>query len=163
MSIIKKYIWLIIISMLPIVEIRGAIPVAVGFKIPITEAYILCLIANMIPVPFIYIFSRKLLEWGINKKYIKKPFLAILNKGKKAGEKLSSSSGRYGVFVALALFVGIPIPGTGAWTGTLAASILELDFKKSIAAVFIGVLIAGAIIFLGSIGVFGIIGKLFNI
>ena len=127
MSIIKKYIWLIIISMLPIVEIRGAIPVAVGFKIPIIEAYIICLIANMIPVPFIYIFSRKLLEWGINKRYIEKPFSAILNKGKKAGEKLSNSSGKYGIFVALALFVGIPIPGTGAWTGTLAASILELE------------------------------------
>ena len=98
----------------------------------------------MIPVPFIFFFARKVLEWGKDKPVIGKFFTWCLEKGEKGGKALTAKAGK-GMFLALLLFVGIPLPGTGAWTGTLAASFLNLDFKKSIAAVILGVLLAGAI------------------
>ena len=104
----------------------------------------------MIPVPFIFMFARKVLEWGKDKKIIGKFFTFCLEKGQKGGDKLKASAGNKGTFWALLLFVGIPIPGTGAWTGTLAASFLNLDFKTSIAAVMGGVVLAGIIMSLGS-------------
>ena len=104
----------------------------------------------MLPVPFIYLFARKILEWGKDKKIIGKFFTWCLEKGTKGGEKLKKSAGTKGIFFALLLFVGIPVPGTGAWTGTLAASFLNLDFKTSISAVALGVLLAGIIMSLGS-------------
>ena len=107
----------------------------------------------MLPVPLIFFFARKVLEWGKDKKYIGKFFTWCLEKGEHGGEKLTSKT-RGGVYVALMLFVGIPLPGTGAWTGTLAASILDLDFKKSCIACMAGVLLAGTIMLLLSLGVF---------
>ena len=104
----------------------------------------------MLPVPCIYLFARKVLEWGKDKKIIGKFFTWCLEKGEKGGEKLKESAGNSGIFFALLLFVGIPLPGTGAWTGTLAASFLKLDFKTSIIAVTLGVLLAGIIMSLGS-------------
>ena len=98
----------------------------------------------MIPVPLIYFFARKLLIWGSDKKVVGKFCSFCLNKGEKGGKKLQEKAGK-GIYVALLLFVGIPLPGTGAWTGTLAASILDLDFKKSIISVILGVLLAGII------------------
>ena len=112
----------------------------------------------MIPVPFIYFFARKVLEWGADKPVIGGFFTFCLEKGEKGGKKLQATAGR-GLFVALLLFVGIPIPGTGAWTGTLAASILDMDFKSSVTAVMLGVLLAGIIMgvvsFLGFGAIFG--------
>ena len=108
-------------------------------------AVIICMIGNMIPVPFIYFFARKVLEWGKDKPVIGKFFTFCLEKGKRGGEKLKEKAGK-GTFWALLLFVGIPIPGTGAWVGTLAASMLEFDFKKSVAAVMLGVILAAIII-----------------
>lgn len=140
--------------MVPIIELRGAIPYAVGFGLPLVTSYIICIIGNMIPVPFIFFFARRILEWGADKKYIGRFFSFCLDKGHKGGEKLKSKAGK-GLFVALLLFVGIPLPGTGAWTGTLAASILDMDFKKSVMAVMLGVLLAGVIMGLVSSGVFG--------
>jgi len=110
------------------------------------------MIGNMIPVPFIFFFARKILVWGSDKKYIGKFFTWCLEKGEHGGKKLQEKAGR-GIYVALLLFVGIPLPGTGAWTGTLAASILDLDFKKSIIAVVLGILLAGIIMTLLSQGV----------
>ena len=98
----------------------------------------------MLPVPFIYLFARKVLEWGCDKPIIGKFFTWCLQKGEKGGKKLQEKAGR-GLFLALLLFVGIPLPGTGAWTGTLAASILDMDFKSTVAAVMLGVLLAGVI------------------
>lgn len=149
-----KYLWVIFISMVPLVELRGALPFAVGMDLPIIPSYIICIIGNMIPVPFIFFFARKVLEWGADKKYIGKFFSFCLEKGHKGGEKLKEKAGR-GLFVALLLFVGIPLPGTGAWTGTLAASILDMDFKKSVIAVMAGVLLAGIIMAVLSIVVKG--------
>ncbi len=144
------YLYVFLISMVPIVELRGAIPIAVGKELNIFLAYVICIVGNMIPVPFIYLFARKLLEWGSDKPVIGKFFRFCLEKGKKGGDKLQAKAGN-GLFVALMLFVGIPLPGTGAWTGTLAASLLDMGFRKSILAVVVGVLIAGVIMGTGSL------------
>ena len=149
-----KYLWVFLISMVPIIELRGAIPVAVGMGLPLIPSYIICIIGNMLPVPFIYFFARKVLIWGSDKPVIGKFFTFCLEKGEKGGKKLQAKAGR-GLFVALLLFVGIPLPGTGAWTGTLAASLLDLDFKSSVVAGMCGVLLAGVIMALISNGVLG--------
>ena len=147
---LKKYIYIFLISMIPLIELRGAVPVSQVMGLPIVPSFIVCIIANMLPVPIIYLFARKVLEWGKDKKYIGKFFTFCIEKGHKGGEKLKEKAGR-GLFVALLLFVGIPLPGTGAWTGTLAASILDLGFKKSVIAVMCGVVIAGIIMGIGSV------------
>ena len=151
---IGKYLWVFLISMVPIIELRGAIPVAVGMGLPLIPSYIICILGNMLPVPFIYFFARKVLIWGSDKPVIGKFFTFCLEKGEKGGKKLQAKAGR-GLFVALLLFVGIPLPGTGAWTGTLAASLLDMDFKSSVVAVMCGVLLAGVIMALISNGVLG--------
>ena len=151
---IGKYLWVFLISMVPIIELRGAIPVAVGMGLPLIPSYIICIIGYMLPVPFIYFFARKVLIWGSDKPVIGKFFTFCLEKGEKGGKKLQAKAGR-GLFVALLLFVGIPLPGTGAWTGTLAASLLDMDFKSSVVAVMCGVLLAGVIMALISNGVLG--------
>jgi len=140
-----KYILTFLISMVPIVELRAGIPFGVGMGVKWYYAVPICMIGNMIPVPFIFFFARKILEWGADKKFIGKFFSWCLKKGHSGGEKLQAKAGK-GMFWALLLFVGIPLPGTGAWTGTLAASLLDLDFKKSIIAVSLGVVLAAVII-----------------
>ena len=160
---IKDYLYIFLIAMVPIVELRGAIPVAYGIKAALGKAalenpgsvdpesfnlllaYVIIAIGNMIPVPFIFFFARRILEWGKDKKVIGKFFTWCLKKGEKGGQKLQSKAGR-GLYVALLLFVGIPLPGTGAWTGTLAASFLDMDFKKSVLAVIGGVVLASVIV-----------------
>ena len=154
---LKKYIIVFLISMVPIVELRGAIPIGVGaYNLPVLTTFIICIIGNMIPVPFIFLFARKVLEWGQDKPYIGPLFKWFIKKGHKGVQKLQSKAGR-GLYYALFLFVGIPIPGTGAWTGTLAASILDLDFKKTVFSVLGGVLLAGIIMAVSSYGLFEII------
>lgn len=143
-TIIYKYLIVFLVSMVPIVELRGAIPIAAGMGLPMVTSYIICVIGNMLPVPIIFLFARKVLIWGADKKYIGKFFSWCIDKGERGGEKLKSKAGR-GLYVALMLFVGIPLPGTGAWTGTLAASFLDMDFKKSVIACMGGVLLAGVI------------------
>lgn len=154
---LTKYLWIFFISMVPLIELRGAIPVSQGLGLPLLQSYIVCVIGNMVPVPIIYFFARKVLEWGADKPVIGTFFTFCLVKGEHGGKKLQEKAGR-GLFVALLLFVGIPLPGTGAWTGTLAASLLDMDFKSSVAAVMLGVLLAGVIMGLASAGVFGAIG-----
>jgi uncharacterized membrane protein len=147
---LKKYLWIFFISMVPLVELRGAIPVSQVMQLPIIPSFIVCIIGNMIPVPIIYLFARKVLIWGADKPVIGKFFTWCLEKGEKGGKKLQAKAGR-GLFVALTLFVGIPVPGTGAWTGTLAASILDMDFKSTVAAAMLGVLLAGVIMMIVSL------------
>ncbi len=140
------YLICFFISMVPIVELRGAMVYAVvGTGLPEIPALIVCILGNMLPVPFIYFFARKVLLWGANKKYIGSFFRFCLEKGEKAGQKLVSKAGRGGLFVALMLFVGIPLPGTGAWTGTLGASFLKMGIRSTTLAVSLGVVIAGVI------------------
>ena len=150
---LQHYITIFLISMVPLIELRGAIIFSQGWQMPLITSYIVCVIGNMLPVPIIYLFARKVLEWGKDKKYIGKFFTFCIEKGHNGGEKLKEKAGR-GIFVALLLFVGIPIPGTGAWTGTLAASFLDIGFKKSVVAVLLGVLLAGIIMGTVSAGVF---------
>ena len=150
LPLVVKYIIVFFISMVPIVELRGAIPIAESLKLNIFLYYPIAIIGNMLPVPIIYLFARKVLEWGKDKKIIGKFFTWCLEKGEKGGEKLRETAGIKGIFFALLLFVGIPLPGTGAWTGTLAASFLKIDFKTSILAVTLGVLLAGIIMSVGS-------------
>jgi uncharacterized membrane protein len=150
LPLIVKYLIVFVVSMVPIVELRGAIPIAEGLGLNILLYYPIAIIGNMLPVPVIYLFARKVLEWGKDKKLISKFFTWCLEKGTKGGEKLKQSAGNKGIFWALLIFVGIPLPGTGAWTGTLAASFLNLDFKTSILAVTLGVLLAGIIMSVGS-------------
>ena len=152
-----KYLIVFLVSMVPLIELRGAIPIGIASGVPLLPLYILAIIGNMLPVPFIYWFAQKVLVWGSDKKVIGKFFTWCLNKGESGGKKLQEKAGR-GLFLALLLFVGIPLPGTGAWTGTLAASILNMGFKKSVIAVMLGVILAGIIMGLGSVGVFSAIG-----
>ena len=152
----KKYLIVFLISMVPLIELRGAIPYAVGFNLPIVPSILVALLGNMLPVPFIFLFARKVLEWGKDKKVIGGFFTWCLEKGEKGGRKLVAKAGR-GLYWALMLFVGIPLPGTGAWTGTLAASFLNMDFKKSVAYILLGLMLAAAIMLLASLGVFGAI------
>lgn len=154
----KKYILAFLISMVPIIELRGGVPFAMGLGIDHFTAVILCGIANMIPVPFIYFFARKFLNWGSRQKYIGKFCDFCLKKGERGGQKLVAKTGRGGLFFALLLFVGIPIPGTGAWTGTLAASFLDMGFKSTVLSVSLGVVIAGCIMAFGSASVLSLFG-----
>lgn len=156
-----NYLIVFFISMVPLIELRGAIPYAIGMGLPIVPSYIIAIIGNMIPVPIIYLFARKVLIWGKDKPYIGKFFTFCLEKGEKGGKKLQAKAGR-GLFLALLLFVGIPLPGTGAWTGTLAASLLDMDFKSSVIAVMLGVILAGIIMGIASAGVFGAAGAIFS-
>lgn len=202
---IKDYVIIFFISMVPLVELRGAIPVSQGMGLPLVPSYIVCIIGNMIPVPIVFFFARKFLEWGADKRFIGKICTFFLKKGAKAGRKLSGESAEEvdfaetaqadgqnqtengnkvagekltegtgtknskpkrkmskGLFIALMFFVGVPLPGTGAWTGTLGASMLDMKFRDAVIAVMLGVLIAGIIMLLGSLGVFSGIEALFS-
>ena len=159
-----KYLAAFFLSMVPLVELRGAVPYATmpeelgGLGLPYIPALIVCVVGNMVPVPFIYFFARKFLTWGSRQKFIGKLCGYFLRKGESAGRKLTKTAGRYGVVVALLLFVGVPIPGTGAWTGTLGSSFIDMGFKSTVAAVCGGVIMAGLIMLLASFGAFSFIG-----
>ncbi len=142
---LQKYLLCFLVSMVPLIELRGGVPIAVGMGLNYWTALVVCVIGNMLPVPIIYFFARKVLLWGRDKKYIGKFFAYCIEKGERGGQKLKARAGRRGLFMALLLFVGIPIPGTGAWTGTLAASFLNMGIKSTTAAVSMGVVLAGII------------------
>ena len=142
---LKKYLLVFLVSMVPLIELRGGVPIAVGMGLDYDTALIVCVIGNMLPVPIIYFFARKVLLWGCDKKYIGKFFTFCIEKGEAGGKRLIHRAGRGGLFLALMLFVGIPLPGTGAWTGTLAASFLNMGFKATTLAVSLGVVMAGII------------------
>lgn len=156
-----KYLFVFLISMVPLIELRGAIPYAVLFDLPLVPSYLIAVVGNMLPVPVIFFFARKVLLWGMDKPVIGGFFTWCVRKGERGGEKLKATAGR-GLYWALLLFVGIPLPGTGAWTGTLAASFLNMDFKKSVLAVMGGVILAGLIMGAGSLGLFGALSAMFG-
>lgn len=155
------YLQVFFISMVPLIELRLAVPYAQVLGLPLIPSYIVAVVGNMLPVPFVYLFARKVLLWGMDKPVIGKFFTYCVQKGEKGGQKLQEKAGR-GLFLALMLFVGIPLPGTGAWTGTLAASFLKMDFKSSVIAVMLGVMLAGIIMGLGAAGVLGVFGAIFS-
>lgn len=153
-----KYLSVFLLSMVPLVELRLAVPVAIGMGIDHIPAIAVCTVGNILPIPFIYFFARKFLTWGARRRHIGRFCNFCLVKGERAGQKLVARTGRYGLFMALLLFVGIPLPGTGAWTGTLAASFLDMGIRSTAVAVTLGVILAGCIMAVASTGVFHIMG-----
>lgn len=148
---LKKYLTVFLVSMVPLIELRGGVPIAVGLGLNYYKALAVCVVGNMLPVPVIYLFARKVLHWGADKKYIGKFFTFCLEKGESGGHKLTKKAGRTGLFMALTLFVGIPLPGTGAWTGALAASFLDMGLKTTTLSVCLGTIVAGLIMGLVSL------------
>ena len=146
-----KYLTIFFISMVPLIELRGAIPIAMGMGLPFFPSLAVSVLGNILPVPVIYLFARKVLAWGADKKYIGAFFRFCQEKGDQAGKKLIEKAGRGGLFVALLLFVGIPLPGTGAWTGALGASFLNMGLKSTVLSVCLGVVLAGCIMALVSV------------
>ena len=155
---LKKYLMCFLVSMVPLIELRGSMVMAMGMNLDYLTSLAVCVIGNMLPVPIIDFFARKVLVWGCDKPYIGKFFSYCIEKGHNGGQRLVARTGRGGLFVALLLFVGIPLPGTGAWTGTLAASFLDMGFRSSVAAVSRGVVMVGIFMGTASSGVFSIIG-----
>ena len=154
-----KYIAVFFVSMVPLIELRGAIPIALHMDLPAIPAIVVCMVGNMLPVPVIYFFARKFLIWGLDKPYIGGICRFFHSKGEQAGRRLTSGrTGRFGLLIALALFVGIPIPGTGAWTGTLGASFLDMGIKSTAAAVTLGLIMAGIIMTVVSLLGFHVFG-----
>ena len=154
-----KFFTVFLVSMVPIIELRGAVPIGVGMGLPEWAVLIVAIIGNLIPAPFIFFFARKFLEWGSTWKWKKGQNFCkwCLKKGENGGKKLEKKAGN-NIYLALALFVGIPVPGTGAWTGTLAASMLNLDRRKTIIAVTTGLVLAGTIMSVISLGLFKFLG-----
>ena len=150
---LKHILIVFLVSMVPLIELRGAVPYGVISGLPLWLTFVVAIVGNMLPVPIIYFFARKVLEWGCDKPVIGKFFTFCLEKGHRGGEKLKAKAGR-GLFWALLLFVGIPLPGTGAWTGTLAASLLDMGFKESVLACMGGVILAGII--MGTLSLLGV-------
>lgn len=147
-----KYLICFFVSMVPLVELRLAVPMAVGMGLPAIPSIVVCAIGNLVPVPFIYLFARRFLIWGQDKRHIGKICRFFLEKGERAGQRLVAKTGRYGLFLALLLFVGVPMPGTGAWTGTLAASFLDMGPKSTVISVTGGVIVAAIIMAAASTG-----------
>ncbi|MBQ8806469.1 MAG: small multi-drug export protein [Bacteroidaceae bacterium] len=159
LSNLGKYLLVFLISMIPVLELRGALPIAIGMGLPTIPSIIVSVLGNMLPVPFIYLFARKFLIWGSKQKIIGRFCAFCVQKGEKASQKLNTSAGKRGMFIALMIFVGTPLPGTGAWTGTLAASFLNLDGKTTAISVCCGVILAGiimTIVSLTGIHIFGL-------
>ncbi len=154
-----QYFTVFFISMVPLIELRGAIPIALSMGLPAIPSIIVCVIGNMLPVPIVYFFARKFLLWGAKQRFIGKICSFFVVKGERAGQKLSAKTGRGGLAFALMIFVGIPLPGTGAWTGTLGASFLNMGPKATAAAVSAGVVLAGilmSIVSLLGLHIFGL-------
>lgn len=149
-SFMPKEVFVFIVSMFPIIELRGGLICASLLGIPLLKANIICVIGNIIPIPFILLFIKKIFEFMKKHNILKKLVLAL---EKRAAKK--SKGAEKGEFLFLLLFVGIPIPGTGAWTGSLIASLLEFDIKKASVAIFIGLLIAVVIMDILSYGLLG--------
>ncbi len=152
MTSFKNLLWLAFISMVPVIELRGAVPVAAGMGVNPILACIICAVFNMVPVPFIMLFGRKIISWLQTTKLLGE----IATKyEKRLAEKASKIMG-YAI-VGLITFVAIPAPGTGAWSGAIIATLLDMRMKYAIPAIFAGVLIAGTIMTVISYGVAGVV------
>ena len=147
---VSKEAVVFIISMIPILELRGGLIVASLLQVPITTAIPLCIIGNIIPIPFILLFIKQVFKWM--KKF--KIFRGIIEKLENRAMSKSDNIKKY-EFWGLVLFVGIPLPGTGAWTGSLIAALLDVDFKKAILAELLGIAIATIIMSIFSYGLLG--------
>ena len=149
---VSKEAVVFIISMIPILELRGGLIVSKLLEVPITTAIPLCIIGNIIPIPFILLFIKQIFKWM--KKI--KIFRGLVEKLESKAMSKSDNIKRY-EFWGLVLFVGIPLPGTGAWTGSLIAALLDVDFKKAVLAELLGIAIATVIMSIFSYGLLGVL------
>ena len=140
----------LIVSMLPVIELRGAIPMGVGLGLPVWQAAVIAMVGNMLPVPFIIAFVRTLMDWLRTKSDRARRFVSWLER-KGSGEKALRVQQTQ--FWGLLLFVAVPLPGTGAWTGALIAAMLNMRMKRALPPILLGVLIAGIIVSLATAGV----------
>ena len=157
-TLLKKYFWVFFVSMIPVVELRGAIPIGVlGQQLPLIPTLIVAILGNMLPVPFILLFAKKVLLWCCKlDNLVGRLCRKLHDKGMRAGKAIQAKSG-HGIYWGLFVFVAIPLPGTGAWTGGLGATLLDLDFWPSVLAIMGGVVSAGLIMLtLSGLGVMAI-------
>lgn len=144
---LKNYLWVFFLSMVPVLELRAAIPVGATLGLEWVANYLICVIGNMIPVPFILLFVRHVLEWMKKVPHLNKIAIWVENKAQKNTPKIQKYAS-----LGLLIFVALPLPGTGAWTGALVAAMLDMRMKYAIPSIFCGVLIAGLIMSLASYG-----------
>ncbi len=149
-----KYLLVFLTAMVPVLELRGAIILGAGYGIPWYINYIICVVGNMLPIPFILLFIRHILKWMKNSSV--KLFSKTAAWIEEKGHSKSASIKKYELW-GLMIFVAIPLPGTGAWTGALIAALLDMRMKRSLPTIFLGVLIAGFIV---SGAVYGFLGFL---
>lgn len=146
----KNIIYVFLISMVPLIELRGGIIAGAGLGLPWYVNFAVCVVGSMIPVPFILLFIRKILSWMKSVPKLQKIAMFIENKAEKNKYRVA----RYATW-GLALFVGIPLPGTGAWTGALVAAMLEMRLKHALPSIFTGAMLAAAIMTIASYGAVG--------
>ena len=156
-TVIGKSIITFLVSMVPIIELRGAIPIATGMGLSPWIAIPIAIVGNLLPVPFIIIFIKRIFAWM---RKVSPKLNSIVDKMEAKAEKNKDKVLKY-AFWGLALFVAIPLPGTGAWTGALVAAMLDMPLKKAFPSVVIGVLGAGIIISFVSYGAASILMNLF--
>lgn len=147
---ISKEVYVFLVSMLPILELRAAIPIGAALDMSILECYIISVLGNLLPIPFILIFIKKIIEYMSVSKI--KLFNRVSNFLIQRADKRSDKVNKYSL-LGLFIFVAIPLPGTGAWTGALIASLMEMRFKKAMLSISAGVLVAGAVMCAASYGV----------
>ena len=144
---LKNYLWVFFLSMVPVLELRAAIPIGATLGLEWVANYLICVIGNMIPVPIILLFVRHVLEWMKKIPRLDKIALWVENKAQKNTPKVQKYAS-----LGLLIFVALPLPGTGAWTGALVAAMLDMRMKYAVPSIFCGVLIAGLIMSLASYG-----------
>lgn len=149
-----KELIIFIISLMPILELRGGLIAAYMLNVDLVRAFIICFIGNIIPIPFILWFITPIFDKLKKTKMLSGLVNKIENKARSKQEKIEKLK-----YIGLLLFVGIPLPGTGAWTGSLIASLLDMDKKKSLLYAIIGVIMAGIIMLLFT---YGLLGKIFG-
>lgn len=150
---LQKYLWIFLISMVPVVELRLALPAGIAMGLPFFWTYVVCVIGNFLPVPILILFTQKVLHMCVKIPKIGKYFQKIIEIGEEKAKKVGTYE-----FFGIWLFVAIPLPGTGAWTGALVATVLQTNFAKACLAIFLGVATSGAIMFLLSTGVLSFMG-----
>ena len=145
---LTQKLFLFFLSMVPIIELRGAIPLGMAWGIPMWQTYLICVIGNILPVPILVVFARRVLFWCATWPKVGHFFQKIIDIGNRKIGKLGSYE-----LLGLYLFVVIPLPGTGAWTGALVAALMEMRLKRALPAIYAGVLIAGLLVTLALTGV----------
>lgn len=151
-NVLGERLAVVICSMIPIIELRGAIPLGAYYGLPWWQSYVFAVIGNMLPVPFILLLIKGVISWMINckSKFFNKIGNFLQRKSDKNREKIE----KYG-FWGLTVFIGIPLPVTGAWTGSLVAGVIKMNFWRAMLSALLGVMMAGVIMTLASYGVVG--------